>query len=256
MRPSFLNDTASETLAGRLNTRTKLMLCVISSLAAITLSNPYALSLLAVVSTLYALTAMSPLTLVRTYCLVVALSLVSLAFTALLSLLLPGLIKWEIRSFVSPYLRMIISLNSLFALAFSSRIRELMQELQALGRLTWVHVPLTVAIRFLPTFLDDCAQIMDAYRLRSALGKKNFFAKLASLWRGFLVPLTFRLLRSADDLAVAAELKGVGSGKRTKRAGNPLTRWDVLALGVAALSLAAAGSLQALYGGAHIPGMG
>ena len=254
MRPSFLSDSAIDTLAGRLNIRTKLLVCFASSLAAIACSNPDALALLAVVSTLYALTAMSPLGLVKSYCVIVAMCLISLAFIALLSLAMPKLIRWEAWRFAVPYLRMVVSINALLTLAFSSRIQDLMRELQAIGRLTWIYVPITVAVRFVPTFLDDCGQVMDAFRLRRPLGGRGLAAKVATLWRGFLMPLTFRLLRSADDLAVAAELKGVGSGPRSVRPGLPMTRIDALVLATAALSFVAAGCIQLVSGGSRMFG--
>lgn len=247
MRPSFLSDTACERVAGRLNIRTKLLVCFCSSLAVIALSNAAALGLLAAVSTVYALTALSVPTLLRTYFFVALMMAVSLAFVALNSLLIPGLIKWEVARFTVPYLRMTVSINTVLALAFSSRIQDVMREIKAFGRFRWIQIPLTVAIRFLPTFIDDCSQVMDAYRLRGAMGKKSVFSRITSFWRAFLVPLTFRLLRSADDLAVAAELKGVGEGKSV-RSGRPMTRLDAMALSTAVAALAAAAYIQHVHG--------
>ncbi len=254
MRPSFLNEDASTAPAGKLNVKTKLAVCLLSSLSAMGLSNPQALALLAVVSTIYALCAMTPLTLVKTYCFVAFMLVMSLMFTALLSLVMPKLIKWEIWRFTVPYLRMLVSLNALFALAFSTRIQDVLRELKAFARFAWIQVPLTVAIRFLPTFLDDCGQIMDAYRLRRPLGKTGVCARITALWRAFLIPLTFRLLRSADDLAMAAELKGIGGKQAARRKGAAMTRRDGAALGAAILSLAIAVCIQYAGGATRMMG--
>ena len=249
MRLSFLSNSPDTSLAGRMNIRSKLLLCLAASLAAIVLSNPQALALLCVVSAIYALTAVSLAGLLRAYLFFLFMCLISLGFTWLASFSMPELITWEVGRFVVPYMRMLVSLNALLVLAFSSRIQDLMRELQALGRMAWIHVPLTVAVRFLPTFLDDCLQVRDAYRLRSPLGRQGIWARTFSLWRGFLVPLTFRLLRSADDLAVAAELKGVGSSRRVPRQATPFTRVDMITFGVCASTLVLAVALQAFYGG-------
>lgn len=249
MRLFFLSDSPADTLAGHMNIRSKLLICLTASLAAIVLSNPLALALLCGVSTVYALTALSLAGLLRAYVFFAFMCLVSLGFTWLASLSMPQLITWEAGRFAVPYMRMLISLNALLVLAFSSRIQDLMHELQAFGRMAWIHVPLTVAVRFLPTFLDDCVQVRDAFRLRSPLGRQGLWTRAAALWRGFLVPLTFRLLRSADDLAVAAELKGVGGKKRVSRPRTPFGRVDMVTFGVGAASLVLAVALQSVYGG-------
>ena len=173
MRLSFLSNSPDTSLAGRMNIRSKLLLCLAASLAAIVLSNPQALALLCVVSAIYALTAVSLAGLLRAYLFFLFMCLISLGFTWLASFSMPELITWEVGRFVVPYMRMLVSLNALLVLAFSSRIQDLMRELQAFGRMAWIHVPLTVAVRFLPTFLDDCLQVRDAYRLRSPLGRQG-----------------------------------------------------------------------------------
>ena len=67
MRLSFLSNSPDTSLAGRMNIRSKLLLCLAASLAAIVLSNPQALALLCVVSAIYALTAVSLAGLLRAY---------------------------------------------------------------------------------------------------------------------------------------------------------------------------------------------
>lgn len=268
MRPSFLSESAIESFAGTLNIRTKLLLCLAASVSSIILSNPQALGTLAVASAVYALTALSPAALLRTYMFVAAMLLLSLSFTALISLFVPGLITWEVGRFAVPYLRMAVSLNALFALAYSSRIQDVMRELKAFGRFRWIHLPLTVAIRFVPTFIDDCSQIMAAWRLRSPLeiggggkggsrGNRGNWAALrraGALWRAFLVPLTFRLLRSADELAVAAELKGVGSGAPARIRASSFARADYGVLLVAFHCLMLAFALQKYFGPVRMMG--
>lgn len=76
--------------------------------------------------------------------------LVSLGLPGWLRSVCRSSITWEAGRFAVPYMRMLISLNALLVLAFSSRIQDLMHELQAFGRMAWIHVPLTVAVRFCP----------------------------------------------------------------------------------------------------------
>ena len=101
-----------------------------------------------------------------------------------------------------------------------------------------LSIPLSVAIRFIPTFVDDCKQIRDVVRLRPGNG-------FLSLWRGVMVPLVFRTLASADDLAIAAELKGLSPDKKmTMTATTVFSRRDAWVLTGAVTLMAVAVGIQ------------
>lgn len=208
MRASFLTEH-KDTFASGLDVRIKLLLCFCGSVMAIALSSPLSLGFLAAVSSLLALGAARPSTIARVYAFAILMLAFALGFSGLISLAVPGLMRWDAFSLSVPFLRMLVSINLLLVLALSTPVQTLFNRMQVWRLPVWVHVPLSVAVRFVPSFISDCAQIRDAARLRPGKG-------LRSLWRGMVVPLVFRMLYSADDLAMAAELKGIGSAKHSR----------------------------------------
>ncbi len=241
MRASFLTRPAGGAAAGLaegLDVRAKLLLCLAGSLAAVILSSPLSLGLLVALSTALALGAARPLTILTVYLFSTLMMLFALGCSALIGLAVPDLMRWNAFSLAVPFLRMLISVNLLLTLALSTPVQELFTRLQQARLPGWLQIPLSVAIRFIPAFLGDCAQIRDAARLRPGRG-------LTGMWRGMAVPLIFRMLYSADDLAMAAELKGISAARRARREALPaLAARDWAVLGLALLSLCAAGALQ------------
>lgn len=129
---------------------------------------------------------------------------ISLGCSRLILLAVPGLFAWNTLTLMIPFLRMLIIVTLLLHLAMSTPAQVIMRLLQGLHLPGFVRLPLSVAIRFIPTFMDDCKQIGEAARLRPGKG-------MLSMWRCLAVPLVFRTLSSADDLAIAAELKGLSA---------------------------------------------
>ncbi len=237
MQASFLN-RRDDTFAAGLDVRAKLLLCVAGSLAAIILSSPLSLGFLVILSTALALGAARPLTILKVYLFSTLMMLFALGCSALIGLAVPNLMRWNAFSLSVPFLRMLISVNLLLTLALSTPVQDLFARLQQARLPGWIQIPLSVAIRFIPTFLGDCGQIRDAARLRPGRG-------VTGLWRGLAVPLIFRMLYSADDLAMAAELKGISAASRARRAALPAMKardWSVL--GAAFLAVSAAAALQ------------
>ncbi len=237
MRASFLNRPA-DTFAASLDVRTKLSLCLAGSVSAIVLSSPLSLGLLVALTTALAFGAARPLTILKVYAFSIVMMLFALGCSALLGLVFPKLMRWNAFSLSVPFLRMLISVNMLLVLSLSTPVQELFTRLQQARLPGWLQIPLSVAIRFIPTFLGDCGQIRDAARLRPGKG-------LTGLWRGMAVPLIFRMLYSADDLAMAAELNGINAARRARREALPgLTRRDYTLLALALAAVLAAAALQ------------
>ena len=233
-----LLSTDQNTFAAGLDVRLKLLLCVGGSLVSIALSSPLGLGIPLVCSTLLVFGAARPGTIVTIYLLSGLMAAFALGFAALIALAVPDLMRWDMASLLVPFMRMLISINLLLVLAMSTPVQAVSARLQALRLPGWVHIPLSVAIRFIPTFLSDCAQIRDAARLRPGKG-------LRGLWRGLAVPLIFRVLYSADDLAMAAELKGINAAGRPRTGTLPgLGRRDRLVLALATLAVCAAVAVQ------------
>jgi energy-coupling factor transport system permease protein len=152
---------------------------------------------------------------------------------------------------VNPFLRLGAMVNVVIPLAMNSGVSEL---LAALGR-PWIppllKLPLMVAIRFVPTIINDLRQLKEAVliRFQGRCGPIFWFSHPLIWWRVLIAPLIVRLIRSADDLAVAAELKGLRSDIDLGEPQRGLNHSDKAALIAAALTIIAAGALEAVNRG-------
>ncbi|MEF2146365.1 MAG: energy-coupling factor transporter transmembrane component T [Desulfovibrionaceae bacterium] len=206
------NPNTSKSFPARLNVKTKLVLCVVSSLSAIVLNAPQALGLLVCASALYALSTRNLRGILLTYAAVGAMLGMSVIFVLLLSLIWPEIAKMDTRAFTAPFLRIILMINVVLGLALTSRIQSILTALKSLRLPGFIYIPASVMIRFIPTFVNDLKQINQTLKIRGypVTPKSLALHPLRSV-RVLFVPLIFRALRSADDLAMAAELKAVGN---------------------------------------------
>lgn len=240
MQASFLT-SKSDTFAGSLDSRLKLGLCIAGSLASLFLSSPLSLGVLLVGGFALALSATKLKTLVKVCAFFTLMMSFTFAFTALIGLFIPDLVRWNPLSLAVPYMRMLVVVFLLVSLALSTPVQSVNNNLQSLKLPGIIFIPLSVAIRFIPSFMNDCRQIKDAVRLRPHRGIKG-------LWRGMVVPLVFRVFSSADDLSVSAELKGLRPGvKAVLPKADPMRKMDYMVLALALLLCVSAFSLQ-FYG--------
>ncbi|MDY0391715.1 MAG: energy-coupling factor transporter transmembrane component T [Desulfobulbus oligotrophicus] len=238
MRASLFTNINTETFVAGLDVRAKLLICIAGSVASIILSSPLSLGLILGLSTILAFGAARPGTIMKAYCFGLLMMFIAMGCTALIGLAVPSLMRWNFVSLTVPFLRMLVSINLLLMLALSTPVQELFNRLRMARLPTWLQIPLSVAIRFIPTFLEDCAQIRDAARLRPSRG-------LTGLWRGMVVPLLFRVLYSADDLAMAAELKGISTAGQAGGEALPgLGQRDFVMLTLTVVAFCAAIALQ------------
>ena len=246
MRASFLT-RESKAFAGSIDPRVKLTLCIVGSLGTIAMKSPYSLGLILAASTAMALTAARPRTIVQVLIFTTVMMLVSLGCSWLISLAVPDLFHWDALSLSVPFLRMLVVVTLLMLLALSTPAQVVSRLLQYMKIPGFLQLPLSVIIRFIPSFMDDCKQIGEAARLRP--GRSFMLA-----WRSLVVPLIFRTLASADDLAVAAELKGMSALRRpTLPSLGKLRRLDYIILFSALIILCAAIALQ-VWGPMITPG--
>ena len=102
---------------------------------------------------------------------------------------------------------------------------------QLLNPLKRLHVPvhdfammMTIAMRFIPTLIEETDKIMDAQKARGADFETGGLLKKARALIPILVPLFVSAFKRADDLAVAMEC-------RCYRGGEGRTRMKVLRYG-------------------------
>ena len=92
---------------------------------------------------------------------------------------------------------------------------------------------MTIALRFIPTLLEETEKIMKAQMARGADFQSGGIMQRAKSLVPLLVPLFVNAFRRADDLAIAMEARGYRGGEgRTKFRELKLQRVDAVALTV------------------------
>ncbi len=234
----------------RLDVRTKMGMTALASLAVVAMNGPAALGLATVASVLYALSLKRYKILLTVYLLVALMGVAAMAMMAGMHALWPQTSALEPVKLALPFLRTAVVLNVSLAMALSSSSQSLMATLKHLRLPFTLYVPLSIMIRFVPTFVEDVRQITECLRTRGhrlTPAAMIFSPKLTV--RLLLMPMLFRSMRSADELGIAAELKGLGAASRlTPLAEARFRRVDLLAATLTLAVLAAATVLQIALG--------
>ena len=168
-------------------------------------------------------------------------------FTALLNLIYtPGETLWSfwiitvsregLRTAIAMSVRIILLVSASALLTYTTSPMSLTDGLEALlSPLKKIKVPvhefsmmMTIALRFIPTLIDETDKIMAAQKARGADFETGGLFHRAKALVPVLVPLFVSAFRRADDLAVAMECRlyhgGVG---RTRLHGLRYTRLDL-----------------------------
>ena len=165
------------------------------------------------------------------------------AFTALLNMLYtPGQILWEfwifhvtregIETAVYMVVRIILLVASTSLLTYTTSPVALTDAIETLFRpLSRLHLPvhefammMTIALRFIPTLIEETDKIMNAQKARGADFESGNLLRRAKALVPVLVPLFVSAFRRADELSVAMEC-------RLYRGGSSRTRLKELKLG-------------------------
>ncbi len=92
---------------------------------------------------------------------------------------------------------------------------------------------MTIALRFIPTLLEETEKIMKAQMARGADFQSGGIMQRAKSLIPLLVPLFVNAFRRADDLAIAMEARGYRGGEgRTKLRELNFQRLDAVAIGL------------------------
>jgi energy-coupling factor transporter transmembrane protein EcfT len=111
---------------------------------------------------------------------------------------------------VMPALRMMISANLALVLVLTTPSASLSRLLATIIKADWLFIPLTVVLRFLAAFLAQLGLVREALLVRTRrLLILTAICHPAILWRGLIVPMTFQTLKTADQLAISLEMKGL-----------------------------------------------
>ncbi len=160
-----------------------------------------------------------------------------LVFTAVLNLLYtPGehiLWKWWIltvtmegvRTAIFMVLRIMMLITATFLLTYTTSPILLTDGIESLLRpLNVIRVPvhelammMSIALRFIPTLIEETDKIMSAQRARGADFESGSLIRRAKALVPLLVPLFISAFRRADELAVAMECRCYHGGKGRTR---------------------------------------
>jgi energy-coupling factor transport system permease protein len=237
-----------QTRLHRLDVRTKVGIALLATLAVMLINKPAALAVLTAASLPYALCLKKWKVLLVVFAAVLFMWCRAVAMMAGLHAIWPASPPLSLTRLQAPFLRTAVMVNVTLPLALSSRIHDVVAALKSLRLPFCIFVPLAVMIRFLPTFIEDVRQIHECIRTRGhRLTPLTAVTRPILTVRLLIVPLIFRALRSSDDLGIAAELKGLGSGERMIPLRKPrFKREDAWAAMLALAVLAIAATLQIL----------
>ncbi|MDR1297262.1 MAG: energy-coupling factor transporter transmembrane protein EcfT [Deltaproteobacteria bacterium] len=249
MRVSSRIDKYRKAARLALRPESRLLLTVLASVSSLALSDTLALSLLLAFSLLYLVEECGARLIFLAYAFLAVMMAVCLGFVWVLGFVFEPMRDAPMTMATSPFLRLGVSLNVILPLAMNVKLTNLAAALGGLRLPGIIRLPLMVTIRFIPTILNDLRQLNEAVGIRFR-GKKGFFFWLArplTWWRVFFYPLVVRLIRSADELAMAAELKGLDPGTKFGDQKEPFSADDrlLVMLAVLAVALAAAAQLAA-----------
>ena len=183
--------------------------------------------------------------------------LVIITLTAVLNIfyttgtpVLPGwIIPWEgIARAIKMVLRIVLLITGTFLLTYTTSPIALTDGLEILlNPLKKLKVPIhemtmmmSMALRFIPTLIEETDKIMSAQRARGADFETGSLVRRAKALIPVLVPLFVSSFRRADELAVAMECRCYHGGEgRTRMKQLKMTSADITALILGAVFLAA-----------------
>lgn len=111
-----------------------------------------------------------------------------------------------------------------------------------------IAMMMTIAIRFIPTILEETDKIMKAQKARGADFESGNIIKRAKAMTPILIPLFISAFRRADELATAMECRCYHGGEgRTRFKQLKIGRLDIVSLFIAPLLLAAVAATKYIF---------
>jgi len=136
--------------------------------------------------------------------------------------------------------RMLAVIISFMVFLMTTRIQDLLNVLVEKVKVPYdVSFMVLMAIRFIPTFLNELNQISDAQKARAFFVNSWNPIKKIKAYIPISVPLVLLSLKKAKQMAVAMETRGYGAEKRTYFRELNLGLRDFVAMGMTLLALTA-----------------
>ena len=132
-------------------------------------------------------------------------------------------------------------------IALTDGLESLMGPLKVIkGPVHELSMMMCIALRFIPTLIEETDKIMCAQKARGADFETGSLLQRAKALVPILVPLFISAFRRADELATAMECRCYQGGeRRTKMKILRFKRWDMSAFGICILLIAAVATLAA-----------
>lgn len=238
--------------AERIDAATKCTLVAAAAVLAALMKGPVPLTVLWFSTLLWAMTLARPMLLVKAHTVVAGLLGVACLFV--LGIGIGDKAGVGPVGLAIPFIRGLCILNTVLVLALSSKVEDLMAILERLRLPFVVYLPAAVMIRFIPTFMADIRRVADALRLKGVDARFCLAHPLEAVRMAFMLVL-FRALKSAENLALAAQMKGV-TGRLAAKPSEKLTRESRLARLVALAALAASVAAWVLWSNLYVPAAG
>ncbi|MDR0882195.1 MAG: energy-coupling factor transporter transmembrane protein EcfT [Candidatus Adiutrix sp.] len=231
----------------KLAPETRLILALAGSVAALVARDFAALAVLIAASMVYLLLQLRVRTALWAYFFLSLLALSGLAGVWLMGFIFEAMRGDTFSLALLPFGRLGLTLNLVLPLALQTSLTGLAGTLNRLKLPGLLKLPLIVTLRFIPTFLSDFKQLREAVtlRFRGRGGLRFWLVRPVVWWRVIFLPLVVRLIRSADELAVASELKGLSAETDFGRAELTWSASDRGVMLAAVLTLVTAALLEA-----------
>ncbi len=205
------------------STLAKIAISFLASIITIVLSSPEGLGFLLLASFCYAFMVPKLKYLLYAYLAIMIMFVIANFFGYLMTFILP--IPFNTAGILVPFLRLMVMLNVVLPLAFSTRIQNILTSLKSLHLPFIIYLPAAVMIRFIPTFLHDIKQVAETLKIRGyKLSVLETMLHPMTMIRFLFTPLVFRSLRTSEELGIAGELKGMNP--KTVMTKYKTEKWD------------------------------
>ena len=220
-----------------LDIRIKLLIALVCSVTAIAIDSTGALIVLLAASIIYVALLRRFGVIAVAYGFITIMMATAIACAKIMAIWVPAMDKFDITVFIFPFLRLLVMINNVLVISLSSDLRSLLASLKSMRLPYFIYLPAAVMLRFIPGFINDAKQVKDSMKTKGyPLTPIQVITRPFFTLRLLFVPLVIRALRTSEELGVAAELKGAGSGvNMTIHRARRLTSSDWMASAAAAL---------------------
>jgi energy-coupling factor transport system permease protein len=101
---------------------------------------------------------------------------------------------------------------------FSATTYEIFNAMDRMKFPVSITLPFLVTVRFIPTMANEFITIRDALKLRGIYRSVfDVFKRPVMLFNCFIVPMIIRSMKMSEEIAIAAETRGIGASVRKTR---------------------------------------